>query len=128
MMDKRDIFKNLKKLFPSDDADLSILSTLKHTSEGLSSFLKLTIALVDIGKGRLLICTSWPPLIEKFRPVQRSVVKPITRKFDFVLTYDLEKSKFASVSGKDWHIVDFVIIKTKEVDKLFKGLKKILEL
>ena len=127
-MDKRDIIKTLKKIFPSDDADLSILSSLKHTSEGLSSFLKYTIALIDIGKDRLLICTSWPPLIEMFRPVKRSVAKPVTKKFNFVLTYDLEKSKFASVSGNDWHIVDFVLIKTDKVDKIFEQLKKQLEM
>ena len=136
-----EMLKSKNKLIASAANDMSLFNGLKHNKNGLETFLMHTIAYLrykPLNKHDLVdvICTSNTRFIKVFSALKDSQKKKLLASKDgglkskddgSVLSYDLVKSKYCTISLVRWEIVSFIAITEENIEILDKMANELLK-
>ena len=127
--------KSNNELLKNESEGIELLRSLRHNASDLKVFLANTVAEIRLRSGETLICTSNNELVQKFskaKPVGGTPDANKTKIFqnesrNFALTWDLMKNKYASVAGNDWQIMNFIVIRSENVEILHRTINELLK-
>ena len=120
------------ELLKNESKGIEWFKTLKHTQKDLSTFLRYSVAEVLLSNGNTkIVCTMNAPLIKKFvesKQENRST-KPnlaFLKNPNNSIAWDLVRNNTTVVRGKDWQILNFIVIEESNIDILHKSIEELL--
>lgn len=137
-----DLKESKNKLLSGDAADLQRWDMLRHTKQGLETFLNFNIAKITFETAKktesTIICTSNTTFIKLFSVAKASDVKKIakikskgliSKQPNQVLTWNLLENKYCTIPLKSWYIHPFewVTISPKNIEVLHKVTNDLLK-
>ena len=122
--------KNGNRLLRSEAEDIQLLKKIQESDasnvEKLRRLLTISIADVQIQTGKRHICTANEELVKAFSPIKRptTAVKKTkqdlfkTNKPNAILAWDLLQSKYITIVGSDWKLLNFLTFKDENAKDL----------
>lgn len=121
-------------LIENEAIGLETFKTLRHTEEDLAKFLRYSIAEVLLSNGNTKVfCTACAPLIKKFVLAKNEEEKKPIPNLSFLrnpnnkIVWDFVKNNTTRIRGKDWQILNFVVVDESNVDILNRTILDLLK-
>lgn len=127
--------KSNNDLLKNEGFGVDLFKTLKHDKNSLDVFLKHVVAEILTTSKKHLFCTSNEALVKKFSSIKnegKTMLKAVQVPFRTsprhnVLTWDLLKNKYASISGNDWQILNFIVVDENNVSILHRAIVALIK-
>lgn len=120
------------ELLKNESKGIEWFKGLSHTQKDLSTFLRYSVAEILLSDGNTkIVCTMNAPLIKKFvesKQENRST-KPnlaFLKNPNNSIAWDLVRNNTTVVRGKDWQILNFIVIEESNIDILHKSIEELL--
>lgn len=121
-------------LLSNEAFGIELFKELKHTEADLPKFLRYSIAEILLSNRKTkIVCTACAPLIKKFVLAKHEEEKKPIPNLSFLknpnnrIVWDLERNSTTVVRGKDWQILNFVIVDESNIDILNETILELLK-
>lgn len=135
------MLESKNKLIVAAANDMSLFKGLKHSKKDLETFLMHTIALIRYFPSNkhdfdTVACTSNTRFIKVFSALKDSQKKKLltskngglnSKDTGSVLSYDLVKNKYCTITLSRWEIVSFIAITEENIEILDKMANELLK-
>ena len=120
------------ELLKNEGKGVELFKTLRHNQKDLAKLLRYVVAEILLSNGKTsIVCTMNAPLIEKFvNAKENRSAKPnlsFLRNPNNTVAWDLIRNNTTIVRGRDWEILNFIVLDESNIDILHSSIVDLLK-